>query len=216
MLIQRARHDQRGTSAVEFALWLPVLSLMLLGGVDVTRYEIATGRISTAASTIGQMLAVNTSGNVNYVDLQFYIDSAMIIYPQILADAKGRGISWSSELAVTISHIKFTASPNGCTSACTYTPKVVWTAGSNKRSCYVTATASSDSSIPSATTLPSDAFGPTSLIAVDVVFTFRPTLGSSFLPSSTISRSYFVNPRYVTSIAYQTIAGDPGTTTVCP
>lgn len=210
-------------SAIEFAFWAPVLCLMMLGGVDVTRYVIATGRISDVASTIGQMLSVNTSGKVNYVDLQFYHDSAMVIYPAVLADAKQQNVSWSNDMAITMSSVTFTATPQGCTSNCSYVPKVVWSAGSNPRSCTAAMTAAKyDTSAPSAKTLPPDVFGPTSLLVVDVVFTFRPLFlsknpvtFSNILPI-TISRSFYISPRYVSSVGYQTITGDTGTyATVC-
>ncbi len=199
------------------------MCLMMFGGLDMTRYAIATGRISDVASTIGQMLSVNSSGTVNYIDLQFYHDSAMIIYPQVLADAQQQNKSWSNDIAITMSSVTFTATPPGCTSGCSYTPKVVWSSGSNSRSCSsktpMTA-AKYDTSAPSTTTLPPDVFGPTSLLVTDVVFTFRPTLARKFLDNLhlnfTISRSFYISPRYVSSVGYQTIAGDPGPSPVCP
>ena len=207
--------ETRAVSAIEFAIWAPIMCLLMLGGVDITRYAIATGRVSDVASTMGQMLSVNTSGTVNYIDLQFYHDSAMVIFPQVLVDAQQRGVPWSSDMAVTMSSVTFTATPQGCNSNCTYVPKVVWTTGSNRRSCLIPMTAASDTSTPSASTLPTDVFGPTSLLVVDIAFTFRPTLAGRFLNNISISRSFYVAPRYVASVGYQAIQGDPGGTTVC-
>ena len=202
-------------SAIEFAIWAPLMCLLLFGGVDITRYVIATGRISDVASTIGQMASVNTSGSVNYVDLQFYHDSAMVIYPQVLTDAKTQNVTWSNDMAITMSSVTFTAAPAGCTSGCTYVPKVVWSAGSNRRSCLVPLKSSSDTSAPSATTLPADVFGSTSLLVVDVAYTFKPMLGTHFINNISILRSFYIAPRYVLAVGYQTISGDNGIATVC-
>ena len=204
-------------SAIEFSIWAPLMCLVMFGGIDITRYVMATGRISDVASTIGQMLSVNTSGTVNYIDLQFYHDSAMVIYPQVLLDAQQQNENWSSDMAITMTSVTFTAKPAGCTSNCTYVPKVVWTSGSNPRSCTVPMTAVSDSSAPSPKTLPTDTFGPTSLLVVDVSFTFRPLIASKLLSNVnlTIARSFYVSPRYVASVNYQKITGDTGIATVC-
>lgn len=209
--------DITAVTAIEFSIWAPLMCLIVFGGFDMTRYAIATERITNVASTIGQMLSVNTSGTVNYVDLQFYHDSAMVIYPQVLADAAQQNESWSNDMAITMSSVTFTATPAGCTSSCTYKPKLVWTSGSHPRSCTVTMTAASDTSAPSPSTLPTDTFGATSLLVVDVIFTFRPLIAGSLLSqvNMKIARSFYIAPRYVTSVGYQTISGDPGTTTVC-
>ncbi len=207
--------DRRAVSAIEFAIWAPVMCLVFLGSVDLTRYEIATGRLSDVADTIGQMLSVNATGTVSYVDLQFYHDSAMVIYPQVLADAAQQNVAWSKDIQITMSSVTFTATPSGCSTSCTYVPKLVWSSGTNKRSCTTTMTPTGDSSAPSPATLPADVFGPTSLIAVDIVYTFRSFLASAFFHNMTIRRSYYVAPRYVTTVGFQTISGDPGTTTTC-
>ena len=72
-----------------------------------------------------------------------------------------------------------------------------------------------------ATTLPSDTYGPASLLVVDISFTFRPLFAIRSLPglaalnNITINRSFYTSPRYVTTVGYTSIGGDPGTTTVC-
>lgn len=219
--------DRRAVSAIEFAIWAPFMCFLFLGSMDIIRYIQATGRLTDVAGTMGQMLSVNTTGTVNYVDLQFFHDSAMITYPQVLVDAAQQNKSWSNDMAITITSITFTATPSGCTSSCTYVPRVVWSNGTNKRPCTATnattapITSMSDTSSPSATTLPADGFGPTSLLVVDVVYTFRPLFAIRALPgfpalgNINIARSFYTSPRYVQSVVYQTVSGDPGTTTVC-
>ena len=220
-------NDRRGVSAIEFAIWAPFMCFLFLGSVDIIRYITATGRLTDVAGTMGQMLSVNTTGAVNYVDLQFFHDSAMITFPQVLIDAAQQNIAWSSDIAITMSSIKFTASPSGCTNNCTYVPRVVWSSGTNKRPCTPSnantapITSVSDTSSPSPTTLPADSFGPTSLLVVDIAYTFRPLFAvrsmSIFPALSNINvvRSFYTSPRYVQTVSYQSISGDPGTTTVC-
>lgn len=218
--------DRRAVSAIEFAIWAPVMCFLVLGSADIIRYVIATGRLSDVAGTMGQMLSVNTIGTVNYVDLQFYHDSAMITFPQVLADAAQQGKSWSNDINITMTSVTFTATPQGCTTSCTYVPKVAWSSGNNKRPCTepnksAPITSAADNSSPSSTTLPADSFGPTSLLVVDVSFTFHPLFmikplpGLPALNNITIARSFYTAPRYVTAVGYQTISNDPGTTTVC-
>ena len=219
--------DRRAVSAIEFAIWAPVICFFVLGSTDIVRYTLATGRLSDVAGTMGQMLSVNTTGSVNYIDLQFYHDSAMITYPQVLMDAAQQGTAWSNDMSITMTSITFTAQPSGCTLNCTYVPTVVWSAGSSKRPCTAKGantppiSSMADTSSPSATTLPADTYGPTSLLVVDVSFTFRPLFAIKPLPglgalsNITIARSFYTSPRYVTTVGYTSIGGDPGTTTVC-
>ena len=212
---RRLCRETYAVSAVEFAIWAPVLCIVMLVGIDITRYAIATGRISDVASTIGEMLSVNTSGTVNYIDLQFYHDSAMVIYPQVLVDAHQQNVSWSNDMAITMTSVAFTATPPLCTSACSYVPRVVWSSGNNPRSCIVPMTSAGDTSTPSPKTLPQDVFGATSLLVVDIVYTFKPIFAGRLLNNLTISRSFYVTPRYVSTVGYKIVSGDPGTILIC-
>lgn len=211
----RLRRDERAVSAIEFALGAPIFMVLLLMGVDTARYVLATRQVEDVAATIGQMISVNQSGTVNYVDLQFFHDSAMVIYPQVLADSAQQAVPWSKDINISMSSIIFTATPSSCTSNCTYVPKVLWSGGSIPRSCTVMPASVADTSRPSSTTLPADVFGSGSIIVVDVSFAFRPTLAPQFMKAMTIARSYYVAPRYVTAINYATVSGDNGIAKSC-
>ena len=67
------------------------------------------------------MVSVNASGSVSSTDLQFFHDSAMVIFPQVLADSYAQHIAWGSDIGITMSSVTFSPSGN------TYVPKVVWT-----------------------------------------------------------------------------------------
>lgn len=194
-----------GIGSVEFALILPIALLLLLMGFDTARFALTTQRIEEIANTAAEMLAqtavssaatLSNDGAVSDADLQFFGDSAIFIYPDAAAVAQAQGVAWSTQLVVNMSSINFVATPTGCTSSCTYKPKVVWTTN-NYRPCGSTISAASDSSPPSPSTLPTDVFGSGSIIVVDVTYTWKPTFGASYLPSFPIARSAFMAPRNV-------------------
>ena len=193
--------DRRGVAALEFAIGAPMLIALLLLGVDVSRYIIATKRIENVAATIGQMISVSQTGTVSATDLQFFHDSAMVIFPQVLADSYAQQIAWGADIGITMSGVTFTQSGN------TYVPHLVWTGGTMPRSCTVTMTAAPDTAAPSPSKLPADVFGPSMLVVVDVTYAFRPTIAPTFLSTIPIARSYYVAPRYVSSITYAGASG---------
>jgi Flp pilus assembly protein TadG len=213
------RRDRAGVAATEFALIAPVVVMLLLAGFDFGHYVLATQRVQAVANSIAEMLAetpVSASatnpgdGVVTANDLQFYYNSAMFTFPDVLPAANAQGVAWSSLLSVQMTSIEFTPTPTGCTTTCTYVPNVVWALGA--RACGTTFSAVSDTSAYSATTLPSDIYGPGSMIVVDVSYTWAPTVGASFLPSIPIERSVYLAPRNVPIVESQAY----GTANPCP
>ena len=207
--------QRQAASTVEFAFIVPVVLLMLLMGFDTGRYVLATQRIQEVANSVAEMLSQtqpaqtppattpNMAGYVQDSDLHFYYDSAMATYPDVLTVANNTGTYWYQLLTVQMTSIYFKGSPTNCTtSTCTsYTPQVVWTTGA--RSCGLTITAASDTSVYNAATLPQDVFGSGSLIVVDVSYTFTPTFGAAYLPSIPIQRSAYMAPRNVSVVESQ-------------
>jgi hypothetical protein len=96
--------------------------------------------------------------SINYIDLDFAIESTMVIFPQILQDAAQKGISWNNEISISMAGVLFTPNPTSYTSNCSYIANVVWNSGPNKRTCGVALTAVPDTSVPSKMTLPTDVF----------------------------------------------------------
>ncbi len=206
----------KGVSAIEFAIGAPLVILLFIMGVDTIRFVVTTEKIDDVATTISQMISQNQTGSVTYVDLQFYHDVAMVIFPQILADAKQQNMAWSSDISISMASVKFTASTPNCGATCVYIPQMVWAGGSSPRSCIVPLLAASDTAQPSPLTMPKDAFGPGSITIVDVAYNFRPTIAPFFMQTIPIKRSYYMAPRYVSLVKYQTITGDNGIAAPCP
>ncbi len=215
--------NRKGLVAIEFAMVGPVMLAMLLGSVELNNHIVASIRLAQASYSIAQIVseAPNPPGTVNYMDLQMAHDSAMVAFPQVLANSYAQNKSWGNDISITISNVAMTKVVATCTTSCAYTAYVIWTWGSAPRPCQTNLTpASSDSAAPSATTLPPDAYAPGSLIVVDVVYTYRPTFLSNLFGNSTMSRSTYLQPRNVppsSHIKYDaTVTGDPGATTICP
>jgi Flp pilus assembly protein TadG len=207
--------DASGTSVLEFALCAPLFIVLLLVGVDTVRYMSATRQVEDVATTIGQMISVEQDGAISSKDLQFYHDAAMVIFPQVLADAAQQSKTWDKDIGISVASIQFTASSPTCKVKCTYVAKVLWAGGTTPRSCSVRPTAVADTAGPSSTTLPTSVYGAGSIIVVDVSFSFRPTIAPRFMPTLPIRRSYYVAPRYTPTITYADAAGGTGFAHAC-
>ena len=210
-------------SAIEFALVVPILILMMLAGLQLVLYVNATRKVEYVAASISQMISeatppsnATTNASVNAADLHFSYDSTLVLFPYIMLDAARKNISWWQDISINYASIQFNPVKNStCSgydqSAC-YTAQVVWTSsgtsGTNKRQCSSKQSVADDNVTPSPTTLPRSVFGPGSVIAVDVAFTFVPTFGAKFLPSINIVKSIFLQPRYASLITFDPTNND--------
>ena len=229
LTLRRFASGQDGLSAVEFALVLPVLIVLLLAGIQIVFYVNATRRVEVIAASISEMISQATpqpgvaDTTVSAVDLHFGYDATLVLFPYIMKDAAQKSVAWWQDISISYASVQFTQIPStNCTgkadqSSC-YTANVVWTsngtAGANYRPCLVPQLPADDTAPPNRTTLPRSLFGPGSIIAVDVVFTFVPTFGAKFLQPLKIARSVFVQPRYVPLIKFDA-TGNDGIASTC-
>jgi Flp pilus assembly protein TadG len=207
---------RQAIAAVEFALVLPLLVILMLGSVEAARLITFARRVTLVTTTAVEMLTQNGTGTVNYIDLHFAVDSTMVIFPQILQDVALKHVSWSNDIAISIASVVFTPNPSTGTSNCSYVANVVWNSGPNKRTCGVPLTSVPDTAAPSKTALPADVFGPGSIVVVNIVFSYTPIFGFGLFGTVPIARSAYLSPRYVPLIKYVVVSGDDGIGAECP
>ncbi|MCC3247235.1 pilus assembly protein [Methylocystis sp. WRRC1] len=203
--------DARGFAAVEFGLALPVLGLMLLGFIELDRYAWAGRQLENTAHSIAQMLSQTT--RVEPVDLKAARDSVMVLFPRVLQDSARQGHKWSDDISVSMTTVGFTPTAPGCVASCTYQAKVGWSGGTSRRPCNTPLTPAPNNATPSPTTLPTDAFGPNSIIVVDLAYTYKPLFAEKIFGGVTIRRSSYLQPRYVSTLSYAVAGGDTLVTT---
>ena len=113
---------RQAIAATEFALVLPILVILMLGSVEAARLIISAQRVTQVATTIVEMLSQTQARNPNetgtgipwsitYIDLDFAIESTMVIFPQILQDAAQKGISWNNDISISMAGVLFTPNP---------------------------------------------------------------------------------------------------------
>ncbi len=225
--------DNSGTAVVEFALALPFLLLALFGVYNLSQAANAERQLSRLSDGITTQLVTNgvvgqASYAINYTHLHYANDSAMIEFPLVLSDSFSKSETWAADISISMAGISFSPTVTGCTSACTYVAKVVWTGGNKARACGSSQLAAADGATPSPSTLPQDLFDaiptqttgvfspPNFQIVVDIVYSWQPRFGSSFIPPITFRRSTYLAPRYVSQITYSQIPGDDGFGVSCP
>lgn len=193
-LLGRFARHREAIAATEFALILPFLFVALLGIGEATAALSSYRRVSMLGNGIGQMMSQLNRSFTNS-DWHYLYDTALVTMPQLNDDATVRGNSWWQNIDIGMTSIAFRATPTGCTSNCTYTPYVVWSMGSYNgnqvaRSCG-TPTIVSNGTKPTPSTIPAGVVSADPIIAVDIVYTFRPRVSSMFFGSFSISDTSF-------------------------
>lgn len=212
---QGFRQNRSGSVAVEFAMVVPLMAVLMLGLYQMWTLTTANRQIQSVAASIAQMLTQTTTGTVTDTDLSFVTDSTMVLFPGVLTDAASKNIPWYNDIQITISSVVFVEQANG-----SYVAKVAWSRGSNKRPCGINLLGQADTDPPNTTGLPLDLFGPGSLIVADVSFVYTPTIIPTWFMASTshtFNKSVYLQPRYIAPPSYitHTAAGSDGGTTVC-
>ncbi|WP_238180197.1 TadE/TadG family type IV pilus assembly protein, partial [Methylobacterium haplocladii] len=167
-IIGRFSRDQKAMAAIEFAIIMPVLITIMLGGIQLVSYTNASRRVDLIVRSISEMISQavppsnSSTATVNAVDLHFAYDSALVTFPYVMTDAKSKGISWWQNIVINFASIKFTPTSGNCSassdqSACNVA-SVVWTStglnSTNYRPCVVPQLPADDTSAPSSATLP--------------------------------------------------------------
>ena len=88
--IRRLRRDQRGISAVEFAMLAPLMVVLYLGGVEISQAIAVDRKVTLVARTLGDLVAQTSS--VTTTDITNILSaSAAVVQPYVLDRRKSLG-----------------------------------------------------------------------------------------------------------------------------
>jgi Flp pilus assembly protein TadG len=178
--LRRFALDQRGVSAVEFAILLPLMLTMYLGGVEISQAVSADRKTTLVAHTIGDLTA--QASNVTSADMTNVLNAgAAVAYPFS-----------SSNLKETVTAV--------CIDSAGTTATVLWSKTLNGTARTGTVT----SSIPSALMVAN-----TSLIWGEASYSYKPTIGWTITGTLTLSDKFFLRPRLSNSVTLDSAAGCP-------
>jgi Flp pilus assembly protein TadG len=170
--------DQRGVSAVEFAILLPLMLTLYLGGAEISQAVSADRKTTLVAHTVGDLTA--QASNVASSDVTNIFSAATAVaYPLS-----------SSNLTVTLSSICIDSTGTRAT--------IGWsqTLNGTARSGTVT------SLIPSALMVAN-----TSLIWGEAHYAYKPTIGWTITGTLNLGDQFFLRPRLSCSVTLNSASG---------
>jgi Flp pilus assembly protein TadG len=164
-LVARFAHDQRGLSAVEFAMLLPLMVTLYLGGVEVSQGVAVDRKVTVMARTVADLTA--QVAKVNNADMTNILNASEAVMQPYSTQG----------LKITVSSVVIDA--NGIA-------KIAWsdTKGGAARS------VGSIVSIPPALAVPN-----TSLIWGETSFAYKPVVGYVITGTINLSDQMFMRPR---------------------
>jgi Flp pilus assembly pilin Flp len=190
---------QRGVAAIEFALLMPLLVLMMLSSVELQRYLRIERQLSLAAENIANIVVQRQASDVTKPNFDF--DAVYHLFPPGNEDPTN---AWWNYIVHKITNVVFTPTVAGCTSNCTYKANAAWiwpsydsgfSPGVMARSCGPLTAAASGAS-PTGKTIPAAMFGPGSVVIVDIGYRFKPLFGSNLVPPIDLFRQGYANARF--------------------
>jgi Flp pilus assembly protein TadG len=161
----RLGRDERGVSAVEFAMLLPLMITLYLGAVEISQAVGIDRKVTLTTRTVADL--ASQVSNISDADMSNLLNaSAAVVAPYE-----------TSKLKVTVSRVDVDA--NGAA-------KVVWsdTLGGSARA------VGSGVTLPAALGVPS-----TSLIWSEVSYSYTPTIGYVVTGTLNLSDQLFMRPR---------------------
>jgi Flp pilus assembly protein TadG len=212
--VQKARQDQRGIAAIEFALILPFMLTLYLGIVELSKGYMASQRMTLVARTLADLTAqqqqLQTGSTTNVTDSimsNIFAASSAIMAPYD-----------SSKLTMTVSQIKLQLKSDNITCCDAKTDWTIANNGGTKRPCQVlspgNAAPVSTSTIPTGFTQSPSTTG--ALIVADVTYQYIP--GFSFeiwnwkaSKIFSLAQTQYMRPRGSNTLTYAASTG-----TKCP
>lgn len=204
----RFRDDRSGIAAVEFALILPLMLLIYLGGLDAMRMVRAADKAENASKTTADLTAQEQTGSPNPAS-----DVATILGAATVAAAPFNGPA----LQITVSAVDLKVVNNVC---CTATVNWSVTQGGTLRPCSTTLrpisppTAWAIDTIPAAiatqTTPPANGIATysTAVIVTDVFYAYAGVSPAiSTFTTATIARHSYSIPRTLGQVTISSTSG---------
>jgi Flp pilus assembly protein TadG len=168
--LRRLAGDERGVSAVEFAMLLPLMLTLYLGTVEISQGIAADRKVTLTARTIADLVAQVSS--INNTDMTNSLNAASAVVVPFSA----------SNLTVVVSSVKIDANNNAT---------IDWS-----DTLHGTARAKGSSvSLPSALVVAN-----TSLIWAEVQYTYKPTIGYVVSGTLTLKEQIYMRPRVSDSV----------------
>ena len=175
-LAQLAR-DERGVSAVEFAVLLPFMFLLYMGGVEVSQAVATDRKVTMVARSVADLVSRTTSVSDSDMTDTFNAGVAVVApFP-------------SSNLKVTLSSVSINAQG---------VAKVVWSSGYNTTA----RAAGSTVTVPAALNVAN-----TSLIWGEVSYAYTPTIGYVLTGTMNLTDQMYMRPRLSTCVTRVTSSG---------
>ena len=170
-LLRRFHSDKRGVSAVEFAMLLPLMITLYIGGVEVSQAIAVDRKVTLVARTLGDLVAQSTS--VNSTEMSNILNAASsVVQPYS-----------SSLIKVTVSRVDVDANK---------VAKVVWSKTKNGTARAVNSTVTLDNALSTANT---------SLIWAESQYTYTPTIGYVITGTMTLKDQIYMRPRLSDTVA---------------
>jgi len=163
--------DKRGVSAVEFAMLLPLMITLYIGGVEVSSAIAVDRKVTLVARTLGDLVSQSTA--VNATDMSNILDAATTVvmpYPD-------------APLKVTVSRVDVDANSAA---------KIVWSKTKNGTA----RAANSAVTLPAALNTAN-----TSLIWAESEYAYTPTIGYVITGTMNLKDQIYMRPRLSDTVA---------------
>jgi Flp pilus assembly protein TadG len=163
--IRRFLRDKQGVSAVEFAMLLPLMVALYLGGVEVSSAIAIDRKVTLVARTLGDLVAQTTS--VTSTDVSNILGaSASIVQPYD-----------DSKLKITVSDVKIDSQGNA---------KIAWSDTKNGTARTVGSTVTLPTALNTAST---------HLVWAEVQYAYTPAVGYIITGTRNLTDQIYMRPR---------------------